>query len=365
MTNKVRVGIVGIRGWAEGIHMNYIQANPRAELVAVCGHDPQRTAEVARKHGIPQIFTDYHQMIAQAGLDAIIVCAPDDLHYPITMAALDQRLHILCEKPLALNLEQAREIRDRAVSAGVIHMSFFTFRWVPFYLKIKHLLEEGYIGRCLSCEFHNLEGNPDNRYMWQIDRQRSNGVLGDRGVHTIDMARWLVGDIARVNARLATYKDWQAPAGQALDAANDDALLMVEFASGAQGMIHVSYVSYQADHGHTQRVFLYGDKGTLVGELPIFGSTSSGTVLRGARYGEGPFQDLPIADDPAQEAFYHQHVLAYGYDVFGREMVGDNLFIDSILANRPASPDFNDGFKAQEVIEAAELSHQQGCWVSV
>ena len=79
-------------------------------------------------------------------------------------------------------------MRDRAEAAGVVHMAFFTFRWVPLYLRLKQLLEEGFIGRCLSCDFHNLAGIAnDTQYIWQMDPQRSNGVLGDRGVHTIDL----------------------------------------------------------------------------------------------------------------------------------------------------------------------------------
>jgi hypothetical protein len=113
------------------------------------------------------------------------------------------------------------------------------------------------------------------------------------------------------------------------------------------------------------RLVLYGDQGTLEVDLPLFGSQSSGASLRGARYGEGPFQAIALSDDPAQEAIYHQHVTAFGYDVFGRDLVADNLFIDAILNHHPAVPDFTEGLKAQEVIAAAQESDRRGCWVTV
>ena len=366
MDKKVRVGMIGTRGWSEMIHINYLNKHPGVDLAAVCGRDRVYTTEIAQKYAIPHIFTDYRQMIDQVELDAVVVCSPDDLHYPMTMQALDKGLHVLCEKPLAYDVAQARAMRDKAETAGVIHMAFFTFRWVPLYLRLQHLIEEGYIGRCLSCDFHNLDGQANNTgYRWQMDSHRSNGVLGDRGVHSIDMARWLVDDIASVSARLETFLDWKAPDGGKLDASCDDALLMVRFANGAEGIIHASYVSFQADHGHTQRVVLHGDQGTLIAELPIFGCESSGSYIRGARYDDKAFQELPISENPEKDALYRKDLLSYAFDLFEREPVGDNLFINSILANQPVKPDFNDGLKAQEVITAAQESHNLGKWVSV
>ena len=87
-------------------------------------------------------------MIEKGDLHAIEIITPDDLHYPMTMDALDAGLHVLCEKPLALNAAQAKEMYEKAEAAGVVHMTFFTYRWLPHYRYLKELVDEGYVGRC-------------------------------------------------------------------------------------------------------------------------------------------------------------------------------------------------------------------------
>lgn len=111
MDKKVRIGVIGTSGWSE-VHINNLKKHSGADLAAVCGRNLAHTTEIAQKYAIPHIFTDYRQMIDQAGLDAVVVCSPDDLHYPMTMQALDKGLHVLCEKPLALDVAQARAMRD-------------------------------------------------------------------------------------------------------------------------------------------------------------------------------------------------------------------------------------------------------------
>ena len=90
---------------------------PEAEFIAVCGRNGARAHEVAEKHSIPRVFTDYREMIGSGLLDAVVIATPDDLHRPMTMEAVNNGLHVLCEKPLALNATQAREMRDGAQSA--------------------------------------------------------------------------------------------------------------------------------------------------------------------------------------------------------------------------------------------------------
>jgi predicted dehydrogenase len=101
MPDQVRVGVVGTSGFTDFVHLTDLKSHPRASVTAICGRrDRQRAAELAATYDIPHIYTDYHEMLARAPLDAVIVAAPDDLHYPIVMAALDAGLHVLCEKPL-------------------------------------------------------------------------------------------------------------------------------------------------------------------------------------------------------------------------------------------------------------------------
>src|SRR5512141_1225066 len=103
MDKKVRFGVIGTSIWSE-VHINILKKHPGADLSALCGRNQVHAAEIAQKYAIPRIFTDYRQMIDQAELDAIVVCSPDDLHYAMTMQAIEKGLHVLCEKPLAFDV---------------------------------------------------------------------------------------------------------------------------------------------------------------------------------------------------------------------------------------------------------------------
>lgn len=128
---QIRVSIIGTSWWADMIYLPSLQAHPAAELAAIWGRNRERAEALAASYNIAGIFGDYRRMIDEANLDAIIVATPDDVHFPMTMAALGAGLHVLCEKPLALNAAQAREMYEKAEAAGVRHMFLFTWRWLP------------------------------------------------------------------------------------------------------------------------------------------------------------------------------------------------------------------------------------------
>jgi len=148
MTEKVRVGIIGTSWWTEMMFLSSFKSHSSAEILAICGRNRNRAEEMAKKYDIPQVFTDYRTLLEQDNLDAVVVATPDDLHFPMTMDALDAGLHVLCEKPMALNAQHAREMYDKAEAVGVKHMVLFTWRWQPHFRYLKQLVDDGYIGRC-------------------------------------------------------------------------------------------------------------------------------------------------------------------------------------------------------------------------
>ena len=156
MSERIRVGVVGTSWYADNFHLAKLKEIPGADLTAICGRNRTRAEEMAAKHAIPQVYTDYQEMIARANLQALVVATPDDLHYPITMAALDAGLHVLCEKPMAQHLTQAKAMLDKAQAMGVKHMVCFTYRWNPVHRYLKQLLDEGYIGRCYQINIRFL-----------------------------------------------------------------------------------------------------------------------------------------------------------------------------------------------------------------
>jgi predicted dehydrogenase len=357
MSEHVRVGVVGTSWFADGFHLPNLASHPRAEITAICGRTRKRAEELAMKYTIPHVFTDYRDMIASGTLDALVVVTPDVLHYPITMAALKAGLHVLCEKALAMNATQAQEMFESAKALHRKHMVMFTWHWLPHFRYLQQLIEQGFVGR--PYHFHvrtEADYGRGATYGWRYDRQQGNGILGDLGSHAINYARLYVGEIARVSGHLATFVERPGPAGQVLDAANDSALLALEFANGAQGSIHVSAVTYE---GGT-RIGLNGEAGSL--EL-IF--TFGGAELRGLRRGEEEWQTLDVPD-----AFWHDvdrtaPFIEQVFDVFKKQQVANRLFINAIIEDIPVDSTFYDGWKAQQVIDAAIASHEQGHWVTV
>jgi len=302
-------------------------------------------------------------MIAQAGLDALVIATPPDLHYAMALASLDRGLHVLCEKPLALDAGQAREMLAKAEAAGVVHMTFFTYRWMPFYRYLRQLVQEGYVGRCFQILIRYPAGYM-RRYAWRLDAGHAQGALGDLGCHMIDLARWLVGDIARVSAHLGAFVDRPRTDGQPYASANDAAALLLEFANSAQGIIQVSFAAHEADRGQEQHIVLHGEQGTLEMSFRLMGS-EGGAIIRGARHDSKRFEEIAVPDEMWGDVDRSDFLSSLFSGVFLTQPVGDRLFVDAILEGRQVSPSFYDGLKAQEVIEAALRSDAEGRRVSV
>lgn len=362
MAKQVRVGIVGTSWYADWMHLPALKSHPQVQLAAICGRNRDRAEEMAKKYEIPQVFTDYQAMIEKAGIEALVVALPDDLHYPVTMAAINAGLHVLCEKPLALTVAQARAMVESAEAAGVKHMTYFTWHWLPVFQYLHRLIQEGYLGQSFYSEFRYVGGfGRKGQYGWKWDRQRGLGSLGDLGVHMIDLAHWCIGDIVKVNAHLATFIDRRDGAGQPLEPTNDAALLTLKFADGSQGVIHVSAVAHVGDRSQEFQVLLYGETGTLEVDFNF----RDGYVIRGAKGNEEKIRPLTIPADLLNGIDPATPVFEQLMQPFMTQSVGTRLFIDAIVNDWPLSPSFHDGLKAQAVIEAAIAANQRECWVNL
>ncbi len=361
MSDRIRIGFIGTSPWMDMSHLSIFHADPRAEMVAICGRNRERAQEIAIKFEIPDVFTSYQKMIEYGGLDAIVIGAPDDEHYAMTMSALDARLHVLCEKPLALNADDAKAMYEKAEAQGVRHMTFYTWRWMPHIRYMRELIDQGVVGRLYHCQFDFLMGFGRKReYRWRFDRKRANGILGDSGSHMFDLAHYLVGDIAKVNAHLAVHVEREPLPGQPLEQANDSAMAMLQFANGAQGVVQLSALARVEDPFLEQHVALHGDAGSIVADFAM----GSGSRLRVAK-GTDPYEAVTIpahflAGVNASEPFITQFV-----PMFVHQPIGCRLFLNAILEQKPIVPSFYEGWKAVQVIDAAIASDESGQWVDV
>jgi predicted dehydrogenase len=356
MAEPVRIGVIGTSAYTESMHLTNIKSHPGARISAICGRNTARAQALAQAFGIPAVYGEYREMIGSGSLDALVVSSPDDLHYAMTMDALEAGLHVVCEKPMSMTGKQARAMYARAEAAGVKHMIYFTWRWLPIARTVRRLIDDGYIGRCFQCNLRYTVGFArTQRYLWRLDPARANGILGDIGSHVLDLAQWYIGPISAVSAELATYVDHPGPDGEPMEPANDSAVLALTFANGAQGVVQLTALAHIGERNQDLHLVMHGDAGTLEVDLAF-----NGGEIRGVRAGEGRFTTLAVPED-----------IARGVDprdplrVFVRQSVGDRLFIDAILQDRPAEPSFYDGMLVQEVIEAALQAQQARCWIPV
>lgn len=360
MTTPIRIGVIGTSWWADLGHLLNLASDERAQVVALCGRNPERAQAMASKYAIPQLFTDYRAMLAEADVQAVFIVSPDDEHFPMAMTALDRGLHVLCEKPLAVTADQARQMVERAEAMGVRHMTHFNWRWMPHYRYLRDLIGQGVLGRLYHAQFHFLAGyGRSPAYAWRFDPQRAKGVLGDLGSHMIDLAHFLVGEIVRVNARLASHVPRSGLDGQPAVSANEAATLLVEFANGSQGTIELSAVARTHDPALEQAIILHGEGGSLTASFGLF---SSPPTVQMATGNDG-FQELTIPEeyrlgvDPAQPLGPQMQTL------FRHPSTGGRGFVSAILDGQTVAPSFYDGWQAQRVIDGAFASQERGGWV--
>ena len=359
MAGKVRVGIIGTSWWTEMMYLPSLRSHRQAEIVAICGRDRGRAEELAKSNSIPQVFTDYRQLIGSTKLDAVVIATPDDLHFPMTMDALDAGLHVLCEKPIANNSGDARQMQEKARAAGVKNMVLFTWRWQPHWQHLKRLVDEGYIGRCHQARFAFDGGQArHDDYTWRIDGARSNGMVGDLGSHMIDFARWYLGDVRCVSAHLPALIDRATHARPPAVPTSDSALVSMEMESGAQVLIQAGGVAHVGNQVVRIAVHLYGDAGSIEAEQ-IFLGRDARVLVRGIRSNQEEFESIEIPHE----------VPASGMDKlmspYLNQSAGPRLFIDSIRTDESARPDFSDAFRVQEVVDAALRSHRERRWIDL
>jgi predicted dehydrogenase len=356
---NIRVGVIGTSWWVDLMYVPSLRSHPLAEVVAVCGRNSGRADEVAANFGAKRVFQDYRQLIGDGGCDAVVIATPDDLHFEMTMEAIEAGLHVLCEKPLAGNTADARAMYERARSAGVKHMVLFTWRSQPHWRYVKTLVDSGYIGRCRHCEFRFLSSFAlDPGYKWRFDGRRANGVTGDLGSHMIDFAQWFLGDVTAVHADLRNFVDQSSTANPSPLPANDAGFLSLEFANQARAEIAASAVTLLGDEGVRVTAALYGDEGSIEVRHSYFG-IDAGAVIRGVRKGEPAFSRLPVPNEYLAGGVDPTRL----FDPYVKQSEGPRLFIDAIAADLTIETDFALGVRVQEVVDAALASVAERRWI--
>jgi len=260
----VKYGIIGCGAIGQRRHIPEIAANPKSKVVAICDPVPGRAAEVAKKFGA-KAFTCHKEMLAEADLDAVVVCGPNYLHAPQTLDAFKAGMHVLVEKPMACSRAQGKAMIAAAKKAGKFLMVGQSQRLMPAHQKAKEILKTGTLGKVLTFRSSFKHPGPDG---WSIDGAKSwffdpvaavMGVTGDLGVHKVDLMRWLLGQEFIAVSSIITTLDKRTPNGKLLKL-DDNANLLLKTTGGIVGSVEASWTNYGMEDNMT---VIYCQKGVM------------------------------------------------------------------------------------------------------
>jgi predicted dehydrogenase len=352
-STSIRVGVIGV-GFGAAVHIPALQFLPETEVAAVCARRAERAHLAAAQYGVKVALSDFRVLLRDESIDAVVIATPPHLHHQMSLAAIDAGKHVLCEKPMARTLAEARDMVKLADSNGVVAMVNHEFRFSPDRARAKELIDEGYLGDPQSASivvYRSSLNDPNGAtWDWLMESTKGGGMLGAAGSHFADALRWWFGDIKSVAGVVATMvKRRRLPESTqtAPVDADDNFSLMLRFANGALGTVHYSAT---APHDSGDEIVLSGSNGMLV--MPGDGR------LLGGRRGE-TLAELPLPDrlSPAFPDFAHPST--------GPTVLLLREWIRAIRTGVPASPSFADGVKVQEILDGVVRSTQQNRWVEV
>ena len=205
MQKEVRIGVIGL-GMGRW-HIEQYLKHPAAKIQAVCDRDEALARALGAEFGVPQVFTDFEDFVARAEIDAVSLAVPNFLHKPMTLACLDRGLHVLCEKPMAMDTAQALEMRERVRKTGLKFMIHYNQRFKPEHQYFKKLISSGELGDVYygSTGWRRMRGLPRFGGWFGQKKMSGGGPLIDLGVHMLDLTRWLIGSPKAVTVSASTF----------------------------------------------------------------------------------------------------------------------------------------------------------------
>ncbi len=222
---RVKVGIIGSQFQADIQIESYRIMPHEAEVVAVASPTPGNAATLAKKHGIPRVFTDYREMLKAPDIEMVSICAPNSLHAQMTKDIAAAGKHVVCEKPLAMTIAEGEEMIDAAKHHGVLLMYGEELFFTPKYLKAKEMADAGAFGKIHFVKQSEKHFGPHSPWFWDVNRS-GGGALMDLGCHGIAFCYWFLGrsPIKSVYCQLGTYVHGDKTK------AEDESLCILEFA---------------------------------------------------------------------------------------------------------------------------------------
>lgn len=353
---RLRVGVIGSGAFAAQGHIPILQTHLQAEVRAICGRNHDRTNAIAAQFGIQTVYTDYRELCARPDIDAVTIVTPNAFHADQAIYAFRCGKHVLCEKPLARTLSEARAMLEAADASGKIHQVYFLYRCLYGVRELRRRVLAGDIGEpyLLRVQYDGWRGlTRDWKVTWQERQDVSGGgELYNHGSHLFDIARFVLGPIENVTGFLHRIprKQPDASTGLMADVETDDiAAAWFRYKSGAHGQWFASRATPRS--GENGWLEVIGPHGALRAPL------SRGRVdcLQIHRPHQTSWEPLPL---PAAAGDGLPHCLT--------TMM--NSFVDACIkgcSNLETDATFVDGVAAQQGLDAVLLADKQRTWVSL
>jgi len=383
MPKQLRVGMVGYQFMGKAHSNGYRQApvfmklNTVPVMQAICGRNEKALKAVAKQHGWASVETDWRRLVKRDDIDLVDVSTPNNTHAAISIKAAENGKHVFCEKPLAMNLKQAIEMRDACKENKVHSMVAFNYRRVPAIALAKQLIKRGKLGQIFHVRAVYLQEwiiDPTFPLVWRMDKKiAGSGALGDLGAHIIDLAYHLVGEIAGLAAMTSRFidkrKQGEMAGGLSSKAGRkrgkvtvDDAFAMVcRFKNGAQGTFEATrFAGGRKNHNCIE---INGSKGSIVFNLERMNELEFVDLT--VPSSEQGFRTLLVtdADHPYMGDNWWPAGHIIGWEHTHTHQIGD--LMNAIGRGKDPEPNFADGCKNQAVLDTVEASVKSKAWEAV
>ncbi len=380
---KVRVGMVGYKFMGKAHSHAYrdvpfyfdLQAEP--VLQAIAGRDEQGVKQAAEKMGWASYETDWRRLIERDDIDLIDIVTPNNTHAEIVIAAAEAGKHVLCEKPLAMTVEQAKRMLDAVNRNQVVHMICHNYRFAPAIQFAKKLIQEGRLGKIYHIRATYLQDwimDPAFPLVWRLSKEvTGSGTHGDIAAHSLDLARFLVGEFSEVVGMMETFikqrpiaevsggLSAKAESGKMGDVEVDDAsAFLARFENGAMGVFEAT--RFAGGNRNGNRLEINGEKGSLRWDMENMNNLQ--VYFHEDEPGLQGFRTINCTEE------HHPYAGAYwpAGHIIGYEHTFINLMVElmnGIDKGYSPQPNFEDGVRNQLVLEAVERSVQTGKWEKI
>jgi predicted dehydrogenase len=379
---KVNVGLVGQKFMGKA-HSNaymtvakFFDVTPQPVMKTICGRNEAELKDFAERFGWESYETDWKKLVARKDIDVVDVSAPSNVHRDIAVAAAEAGKHVFCEKPLAFNVKEAREMLAAVRKAGVVNMVNFNYRTCPALALAQRIINSGEIGEVRHFRATYLQDwlvDPSFPMNWRLRKELAgSGAHGDLNAHLIDLGRYLVGEIREVVGLMETFvkerpgeggsSGLTAKAGSGTEkvTVDDATLFLARFAGGAVGTFEATRMA--PGRKNFNRIEVNGSKGSLV-----------------FNFEEMNVLEYYKTDDPVGQQGFRKILATEGsHPFFGAwwppgHIIGyEHTFVHAVYElmnaiNKKSTimPDFRDGAQCVAVLEAVEKSANDGGWVEV